>query len=189
SEHGDLIHTAVRVIAARTGETVGELHDPGLALLAACWSPVPGDARLAVVDERSDDERPAIWDLHTGERVPVRVEGPEGPVTVNPHGQRVHGFHVTPEGPGPFPVIMRVHGGPTWLDSDRWQPEVQSLVDAGFAVGMVNYRGSIGYGRAWRDEIIGNVGRPELEDVNAGLDDLVSEGIADPRRAAGAGPS
>ena len=271
----------MRVIDARTGQTVGELHDPGLAHLAACWSPVPGDPRLAVVDERHDDERPAIWDLDRGERVPVRLEGLEGPVTVhdwwpdasalllanlhqgrdrlhrfdlptgqlspiptpdgtisqarvrpdgtvwlrhsnghrqprvleangdevvqlegepappgrpfvswhfdNPLGQRVHGFHVTPEGPGPFPVIMRVHGGPTWLDSDRWQPEVQSLVDAGFAVGMVNYRGSIGYGRAWRDEIIGNVGRPELEDVNAGLDDLVSKGIADPRRAVVAG--
>jgi dipeptidyl aminopeptidase/acylaminoacyl peptidase len=82
---------------------------------------------------------------------------------------------------------MRVHGGPTWLDTDRWNPEIQSYVDAGFAVAMVNYRGSTGYGRAWRDEIIGNIGRPELDDVNAGLADLVSVGIADPDRAVIAG--
>ena len=45
---------------------------------------------------------------------------------------------------------------------------------------MVNYRGLIGYGREWRDSIIGDIGGPELEDVNAGLRDLIERGIADP---------
>ena len=58
----------------------------------------------------------------------------------------MHGFYVTPEGDGPFPVLMLLHGGPTWLDEDRWSPEVLAYVDVGFAVGMVNYRGSTGYG-------------------------------------------
>ena len=108
----------------------------------------------------------------------------------NAHGQRVHGFFVTPDDSGgPFPVIMFVHGGPTWLDMDRWQPEVQAYVDAGFAVALVNYRGSIGYGREWRDTLIGNIGGPELEDVNAGLRDLVERGLADPSRAVIAGYS
>jgi dipeptidyl aminopeptidase/acylaminoacyl peptidase len=84
---------------------------------------------------------------------------------------------------------MFVHGGPTWLDLDRWQPEVQAYVDAGFAVGMVNYRGSIGYGREWRDALVANIGGPELEDVNAGLADLVARGIADPERAVVGGHS
>jgi dipeptidyl aminopeptidase/acylaminoacyl peptidase len=108
----------------------------------------------------------------------------------NPHGDRVHGFLVTPnDSAGPFPVMMFVHGGPTWLDMDRWQPEVHAYVDMGFAVGMVNYRGSTGYGREWRDTLIGNIGGPELEDVNAGLRDLVERGIADPERAVIAGYS
>ncbi len=108
----------------------------------------------------------------------------------NPHGQRVHGFFVTPDDSGgPFPVLMFVHGGPTWLDLDRWQPEVQAYVDAGFAVGLVNYRGSAWYGREWRDTLIGDIGGPELEDVNAGLQDLVARGIADPERAVVAGHS
>jgi dipeptidyl aminopeptidase/acylaminoacyl peptidase len=102
----------------------------------------------------------------------------------NPHGQRVHGFFVTPDDSGgPFPVLMFVHGGPSWLDLDSWQPEVQAYVDAGFVVGLVNYRGSIWYGRAWRDTLIGDIGGPELEDVNAGLQDLVDRGLADPQRA------
>ncbi len=101
----------------------------------------------------------------------------------NPAGDTVHGFLVTPEGEGPFPVYMKVHGGPNWLYCDTWMPEVQALVDAGCAVGMVNYRGSTGYGRDWRDRIIRNIGFPEVEDVVAGLDDLVARGVADPKRA------
>jgi dienelactone hydrolase len=108
----------------------------------------------------------------------------------NEHGQRVHGFVVTPnDSGGPFPVMMFVHGGPTWLDIDRWQPEVQAYVDLGFVIGLVNYRGSIGYGREWRDTLVGNIGGPELEDVNAGLRDLVARGLADPERAVIAGYS
>ena len=99
----------------------------------------------------------------------------------------MHGFHVTPEGQGPFPTMMFVHGGPTWIDVDRWSPEVQAYVDAGFVVAMVNYRGSIGYGSEWRDALIGDIGGPELEDVLAGLDDLVARGIADPSRLVVAG--
>ena len=101
----------------------------------------------------------------------------------NPHGQSVHGFYVTPEGDGPFPVFVRPHGGPTWLEEDRWSPEVQAYVDAGFAVAMINFRGSTGYGAAWRDALIGDIGGPELEDLNAGLAWLVDQGIADPARA------
>ena len=279
-EHGDLIHPALRVIDPKTGATVGEQVDEGMSLSAWCWSPVPGDSRLAIVHEREGEDRPAIWDLATGERTDLRLEldgivevhdwWPDGsalllvnlfegrdrllrydlgsgrlrPIDIesgivwrarvrpdgsvwylhhqghrqpmvfddrgdevlrpegerapagrpyvswrftNPQGQPVHGFHVVPEGRGPFPVIMFVHGGPTWLDLDRWQPEVQAYVDAGFAVGMVNYRGSIGYGREWRDTLIGDIGGPELEDVNAGLTDLVERGVADPNRAVVAG--
>jgi pimeloyl-ACP methyl ester carboxylesterase len=101
----------------------------------------------------------------------------------NPAGDTVHGFVVTPAGEGPFPIYMKVHGGPSWLYCDTWQPEVQMLVDHGIAVGMVNYRGSTGYGQRWRDHIIRNIGFPEVEDTVAGLDDLIARGIADPERA------
>jgi acetyl esterase/lipase len=282
AEHGDLIHPALRVIDPRTGETVAEQVDDGMSLTARCWSPVPGDQRLACDHERDGDTRPAIWDLETGEfaRLQLDVDGevsasdwwPDGSALLlqntregraylyrydvatgelvsiptdpgyiwkarvrpdgriwflheqghrqrlvlddtgteimtlgerapaarafeswhfeNPHGQRVHGFYVTPDDSGgPFPILMFVHGGPTWLDLDRWHPEVQAYVDAGLAVAMVNYRGSIGYGREWRDTLIANIGGPELEDVNAGLADLVMRGIADPERAVVGGHS
>jgi dipeptidyl aminopeptidase/acylaminoacyl peptidase len=45
----------------------------------------------------------------------------------------------------------------------------------------------VGFGAAWRDELIGNIGWPEVEDIVAGQDDLLSRGIADPRRSVVAG--
>ncbi len=105
----------------------------------------------------------------------------------NPAGQRVHGFLVRPAGSPPYPTVMLVHGGPTWLDLDRWAPDVQAYADAGFMVAMVNYRGSIGYGQAWRDSIIGNIGFPETEDIVAGHDDLIRREIVDPARSVLAG--
>ncbi len=134
--------------------------------------------------------------LEAGTTTPLLVaEGPSAPAGrdfetwwfTNPNGQRVHGFLVHPEGAGPHPVMMRVHGGPHALDMDRWAPDVQAHVDAGFLVAMVNYRGSEGFGQAWRDELTGNIGFLELEDVLAGLDDLVARGLADPARAVLAG--
>jgi dipeptidyl aminopeptidase/acylaminoacyl peptidase len=134
--------------------------------------------------------------LAVGSPIPLLVaDGPAAPDGrpfaawwfQNPNGQRVHGFIVRPDGDGPFPTIMRVQGGPHSLDMDRWAPDIQAHVDAGFLVAMVNYRGSEGFGQAWRDELTGNVGFHELEDVLAGLDDLVDHGLADPARVVLAG--
>jgi acetyl esterase/lipase len=105
----------------------------------------------------------------------------------NQHGQRVQGWIVEPEGSKPWPTLFLVHGGPTAVDLDRWTPEVQAYVDMGFCVAMLNYRGSIGFGAAWRDELIGNIGWPEVEDIVAGHDDLLARGIADPKRSVCAG--
>ena len=57
-------------------------------------------------------------------------------------------------------------------------------VDAGFAVVRVNYRGSTGYGSAWRDALHGEVGHIELADVAAVRQYVVDRGIVDPGPAA-----
>ena len=102
---------------------------------------------------------------------------------VSPGGQRVQGFVVEPsEGQRPFPLLMEVHGGPDWFWGDYWSPRIQAFVDAGFAVGLFNYRGSSGFGRAFGDELVGNVGFPEIEDTLAAVDALVADGVADPER-------
>ena len=173
-----------------TGELSLIPSEPGYTWKAR----VRPDGRVWFLHEQGARQRLVLDDtgaeiLTLGERAPASRPY-ESWHFENPLGQSVHGFFVTPgDAEGPFPVLMFVHGGPTWLDLDRWQPEVQAYVDAGFAVGMVNYRGSIGYGREWRDALVANIGGPELEDVNAGLADLVARGIADRERAVVGGHS
>jgi dipeptidyl aminopeptidase/acylaminoacyl peptidase len=79
---------------------------------------------------------------------------------------------------------VSVHGGPNWHHTDGYEPTVQSYVDHGYAVLLVNYRGSTGFGRAFRDAIRGHLGTLESEDVNAALDHAVAAGWVDPQRVA-----
>lgn len=105
----------------------------------------------------------------------------------SPGGQRVQAFVATPPGDGPHPTVMSVHGGPEWHEREAFDPETQAFVDAGYAVALVNYRGSTGYGVAFRRALIGNPWFPETEDVIAGLDALIAAGVTDPRRVAFSG--
>ena len=50
---------------------------------------------------------------------------------------------------------------------------------------LLNYRGSTGRGAEWRDTLVGDIGGPELEDLNDALDHLIADGVADPERAVG----
>jgi dipeptidyl aminopeptidase/acylaminoacyl peptidase len=166
-----------------TGALTEVLHPPGELLGAGVrpdgrvWLRVASGAHASrVLDDAGAEVLPTLGGTRDGR--PYREW-----LFRNPAGDTIHGWLVTPEGAGPFPTYLKVHGGPNWLYADTWWPDVQMLADHGFAVAMVNYRGSIGYGRAFRDHIIGNIGFPEVEDVVAGLDDLVARGIADPARA------
>lgn len=58
----------------------------------------------------------------------------------------IHGWYMTPEGPGPFPTIVQIHGGPHSSYGVRLSDERQVLVAAGYAVVYSNPRGSAGYG-------------------------------------------
>lgn len=90
---------------------------------------------------------------------------------------------------GPLPTVFTLHGGPHYADHDQFSPYHAVWVDAGFAVVRVNYRGSTGYGSAWRDAIEGRPGLTELQDVAAVHDWLVRNGLADPASCVVAGPS
>jgi dipeptidyl aminopeptidase/acylaminoacyl peptidase len=80
------------------------------------------------------------------------------------------GFYATPHGHAPtggWPAIVWVHGGPAAQTRANFRPDMQMLLDAGFAVLMPNLRGSTGYGRAYleADEV---ANRPDyLRDLEA----------------------
>ena len=117
---------------------------------------------------------------------------PSVPVTdafVDGPGGTVHALVATPPGDGPFPTVFLVHGGPTWHDSDSFASDRAAYVDLGCAVVSVNYRGSTGYGTAWRDALTGRPGLTELEDLAAVRAWAVDTGLADPARIALTGGS
>jgi dipeptidyl aminopeptidase/acylaminoacyl peptidase len=120
---------------------------------------------------------------------PVGPPAPAGRPYRDVRAGAVHGFLAEPAGPPPHPTIVWAHGGPSHHDRDTWSPAVQAWVDHGFAVVLANYRGSTGYGRAWRDGLEGNPGLTEIEDLRTVRDELVAAGVADPDRLVLAGAS
>ncbi|RZQ65409.1 prolyl oligopeptidase family serine peptidase [Amycolatopsis suaedae] len=107
-----------------------------------------------------------------------------GDAFVEGAGGRIHALISRPvDAPdGPLPTVFNLHGGPHSADEDRFSAYRATWLDAGFAVVEVNYRGSTGYGSAWRDAIEGRPGLTELEDVAAVHDWAVGSGLADPKR-------
>jgi dipeptidyl aminopeptidase/acylaminoacyl peptidase len=95
-------------------------------------------------------------------------------------GQPVQMWVATPEGEGPFPTILETHGGPTWAQLNMFSARSQAWLDHGFAFCSVNYRGSTSFGKAFEEQIWGNLGHWEVEDMVAARDWLVREGIAWP---------
>jgi len=80
------------------------------------------------------------------------------------------------------PLIVLSHGGPTSAARPHFQSEIQFWTSRGFAVADVNYGGSTGYGRAYRDLLKGEWGIVDVEDcVNAALF-LAKEGKVDRER-------
>ena len=80
------------------------------------------------------------------------------------------------------PLIVRGHGGPTGAASAALSLSTQFWTSRGFAVLDVNYRGSTGFGRAYREALYGNWGVADLDDMVAGAEALVARGVADPKR-------
>ncbi|MGY2067164.1 prolyl oligopeptidase family serine peptidase [Blastococcus sp. SYSU DS0619] len=159
------LETPPGVVRGATARPDGTVE---LAWSNSAQPPVIRRADGPVVLSVSDDEPPAAY--------PVEDRWVPGP------GGDVHALLVRPAGPGPYATAFLVHGGPEAADDDSYRARRAAYVDAGYAVVHVNYRGSTGYGSAWRDALTGRPGLTELEDIGAVYDALVAEGVIDPQR-------
>lgn len=83
-----------------------------------------------------------------------------------------------PAGTAP-PVIVKCHGGPTGAASTAFDAKIQFWATRGFAVLDVNYRGSTGFGRAYRERLYGRWGIADVEDCVAGIRHLAERGLVD----------
>lgn len=87
-----------------------------------------------------------------------------------PDGYPVHGWIHLPQGPGPHPVLLNIHGGPFSQYGPSYFDETQVYTAAGYAVLQCNPRGSAGYGRDHGLAIRQAMGTLDKDDVLAFLD-------------------
>jgi dienelactone hydrolase len=95
-------------------------------------------------------------------------------------GQEIQGWLGLPHGEGPFPTILHTHGGPEAVMTETFNAQSQAWLDHGFAYLTINYRGSTTFGREFQEQIWGNPGHWEVEDMVAARNWLVEHGFARP---------
>lgn len=99
-------------------------------------------------------------------------------------GFLINGYLTLPKGKDPknLPVVVNPHGGPWARDNWGFNPEVQFLANRGYAVLQLNFRGSTGYGRQFMEASFKQWGQNMQNDITDGVNWLIKEGIADPKR-------
>jgi dipeptidyl aminopeptidase/acylaminoacyl peptidase len=125
----------------------------------------------------------------TADRIPEEWVSPAEAVTFLSNGRPVHAFYyhprnpdfAAPDGERP-PLLILSHGGPTAASTDVLDARIQFWTSRGFAVLDVNYSGSTGFGRAYRDRLKGEWGLADVADCISGARYLVAEGRADAGR-------
>jgi dipeptidyl aminopeptidase/acylaminoacyl peptidase len=101
----------------------------------------------------------------------------------------VHGFYYPPTNPdftapaGTLPPLITLsHGGPTSFSSPSLSLSYQFWTSRGYAILDVNYGGSTGYGRAYRERLVGQWGLVDVQDCADGAVAMGEQGLADPQR-------
>jgi dipeptidyl aminopeptidase/acylaminoacyl peptidase len=99
-------------------------------------------------------------------------------------GLTINGYLTLPVGrePKDLPCVVNPHGGPWARDIWGYNPEVQFLANRGYCVLQMNFRGSTGYGRAFWEASFGQWGLKMQDDITDGVQWLVQQGVADPKR-------
>ncbi len=100
-------------------------------------------------------------------------------------GLKIHALLVKPRVPRlgtPPPAIVYVHGGPNGQTTLSFDPYLQVLAEAGFAVIAPNYRGSTGYGKKFEDANNKDWGGGDLKDLTAAVKHFGASGDIDPQR-------
>ncbi|MFQ5972894.1 MAG: prolyl oligopeptidase family serine peptidase [Alphaproteobacteria bacterium] len=185
----------------RIGIVAGGALSPVKAPFTQIHQPkVVGRRLVCTGGSASRPECVALFDFDTGKwevlKRSVEVDIDTGylstprPVTFpTADGAVAHGFYYAPtnldftapvdERP---PLIVRSHGGPTGAASPAFNLAIQFWTSRGFAVLDVDYRGSTGYGRSYREALNGNWGVADVDDCVHGARYLAERGEVDDRR-------
>jgi dipeptidyl aminopeptidase/acylaminoacyl peptidase len=171
-----------------SSETTGERYPDGRFLADGAIAVVLHSyARYPELSFLRGDDVEAVASLgHSGGDYLMSVAGSVEAVSwLAPDGLEIEGLLCLPEGAGPHPLIVNVHGGPVWGYRDRWSMGsvyTPLLVSRGYAVLHPNPRGSSGRGQEFARAVLGDMGGADTYDYLSGLDALVERGVADPDR-------
>lgn len=184
-------------------EQAGRLTDVDTRL--PVWSAtVAADGDLVAGIAAGPHARPAVVavDLRTGALTeltaqpddlpdPAYLPTPEHRVFTGPDGQPIPAYVYPPTNPkyrapdGELPpYLIHVHGGPTGKSTPVLDPEIAYFTSRGIGVVAVNYGGSTGYGRRFRERLRENWGVVDVADCAAVAEALAAEGVADRERLA-----
>ncbi|XP_068884439.1 acylamino-acid-releasing enzyme isoform X6 [Aphelocoma coerulescens] len=88
------------------------------------------------------------------------------------------------DGTPPHPLVVCPHGGPHAVFDARWRPSMAALCRLGFAVLLVNYRGSLGFGQASISSLLSRVGEQDVADTQLAVEQALHREPLDPHRLA-----
>ncbi|MEE1921920.1 S9 family peptidase [Pseudomonas sp. 148P] len=152
---GDFIYAVAASPVLPAAVIAIDRHDHSVQVLAGGVAPLPAD----------------------------QVSRPRG-FTYPSGDSEAHGFfYPAMNGRKPAPLIVFIHGGPTSACYPVLDPRIQYWAQRGFAVADLNYRGSSGYGRAYRQALHLRWGEIDVEDACAAVLHLAAEGLIDPYQA------
>lgn len=154
------------------------------------------DERLWIIGANSDvdpgatylfnrDTRELTFQYRPRPELPIEDLAPMQPVRYTSlDGLEIPAYLTLPRGVEPknLPTIMYIHGGPWARDTWGYDGYAQFLANRGYAVLQPNFRGSTGYGKAFLNAGNGEWGDAMQDDITAGVQYLIDEGIADPER-------
>lgn len=129
---------------------------------------------------RASEDVTALTRVNAAHLAVARMGTPEQFDFIGAGGDRVYGYLVRPANFRPdarYPVVFLIHGGPQGSFGNmfhyRWNP--QTYAGAGYAVVMIDFHGSTGYGQRFVDSIRGDWGGKPLEDLQKGLAHVLAQ--------------
>lgn len=183
-------------ISCESGEeTEVEFDTPYTALGQICLTEWQGETILAFIASAAtipprvitvgEDGKTRVWGRAYAEEIPPPAYSPAQPIEwITKDGETAYGLYYPPHHPGGTgkglpPLIVNVHGGPTSQVKNSFNPRAQYFATRGYAFLEVNYRGSTGYGRAYREKLRASWGIYDVEDAVSGAQACVERGMAD----------
>jgi dipeptidyl aminopeptidase/acylaminoacyl peptidase len=196
-----------RDVLGRLATEGGRLEDHPLPFTEIGYLRVSGRHACFVAASPTEPAGVHLLDLSSGALRPVQrgssielddtwISVAEPLTYASGDGREAHAYFYAPKNPhfdAPAaerpPLVVKTHGGPTAAASSGLDAKVQYWTSRGFAYLDVDYAGSTGYGRAYRQSLAGQWGVFDVEDCVAGAAALADLGRSDPGRQAITGGS